>query len=125
MATALGLARADVTDSGSGAIDVELIEAGDHLGGVARGLRFAGQRFCPGPQYLWGFGPRGVEGSDDDDGAATALLAELGIDVDTIAMPADFERLQIGSASWTAAADVIDDPTLTVGDRRFLATLTA
>lgn len=123
MATALGLARAGVTDSG--AIDVELIEAGDHLGGVARGLRFACQRFCPGPQYLWGFGPRGVECSDDDDGAATALLAALGIDVDTIAMPADFERLQIGSASWTAAADVIDDPTLTVGDRRFLATLMA
>lgn len=103
MAAALGLARAGV--------DVDVIDACDEPGGVARAVRLCGQRFCPGPQYLWGF---------EDDGAATRLLRALGLSLKTLAMPAAFERVRFGDGPWHSAASVFDDPPATDGDRRFL-----
>ncbi len=106
LATALGLARRGAT--------VDLFEAGDHVGGVARAVRFAGHRFCPGPQYLWGF---------DDDEDATRLLAQLGVQLPSVAMPTDFEQLRIGAGAWHAAPHELDDGS--AGDVRFVAALDA
>ena len=104
MATALGLARRGH--------DVELVEAGAQLGGVARAVRFGGHRFCPGPQYLWGFG-------DDED--ATRLLRALDVVVPTLPMPATFEQLRLGDEPWSDVGHVVDAS----GDHRFVATLDA
>jgi phytoene dehydrogenase-like protein len=106
MAAALGLARRGV--------DVDVIDACDEPGGVARAVRLCGQRFCPGPQYLWGF---------DDDGAATRILNDLGLLLPTLAMSPSFERVRFGAGPWHGAASVFDDPPASDGDRRFLQEL--
>jgi len=67
--------------------DVTLFEALPDIGGVARALSFAGHRFAPGPQYLWGFEP---------DGAGWTALDALGVDIDLTLLADDFEQLSVG-----------------------------
>lgn len=108
LTAALGLAR-------KGA-QVDLFEAGDALGGVARSIEFAGHRFCPGPQYLWGFG---------DDEPATAILSKLGVRVPSHELPATFEQLKLGDGPWQAVGSADRDVVRSQGDARFVASLDA
>lgn len=72
---------------------VTLLEAGDFLGGVARSIGFSGHRFCPAPQYVWGFG---------DEGPATRILRSLDLHVACRQMPADFEQYAVAQGPWSA-----------------------
>jgi phytoene dehydrogenase-like protein len=66
---------------------VTLLEATDRIGGVAAACELDGQRFCPGPQFFWGFG-EGGEGS--------RILGRIGLRLPMRAMPADFDQLSVG-----------------------------
>jgi phytoene dehydrogenase-like protein len=87
---------------------VTLIEGRPRLGGVARPITFGGCTFCPGPQYVWGFG---------DGGPGHAILREAGVSVPMVAMDEDFEQLAVGDAPFrpvhraavpTALEDALD-----------------
>lgn len=98
---------------------VTLLEAGDFLGGVARSIGFSGHRFCPGPQYVWGFG---------DEGPATRILRSVGIDVACRPMPADFEQYAVDQSPWCAptTSERAEDESLAGSSTsRSLAQLTA
>ena len=66
---------------------VTLVESRPDLGGVARPIAFGGCTFCPGPQYVWGFG---------ENGPGSAILREAGVSVRMVAMDEDFEQLAVG-----------------------------
>ncbi len=108
MSTALSLARRGAT--------VELFEASQVLGGVARSVVFGGHRFCPGPQYLWGFG---------ENEPASVLLAKLGVSIETLEAQPDFEQLKLGNDAWEAVGAGDKNVVRTQGDARFVAALDA
>ena len=68
-------------------LSVVLLEALDRVGGVAAACALDGQRFSPGPQYIWGLGPGGV---------GTRVLAEMGLSLPTRQMPVDFSLVALG-----------------------------
>ncbi len=77
----------------AGEHEVRVLEALPRAGGVAAAIDLDGVRFCPGPQYLWGFG---------EGGEGRRILARMGLELPVSAMPADFDWLGIGAGTYQA-----------------------
>lgn len=73
-------------------VDVVLLEATGTLGGLAAAIPLGPHTFCPGPQYLWGFGP---------SGDARRILGDAGVALETRSVPVDFERVLTGDEALT------------------------
>lgn len=81
---------------------VTLVEGRPVLGGVARPIDFGGCTFCPGPQYVWGFG---------EQGPGRAILHEAAVSVPLIAMGNDFEQLAVGDDPFQPVHRAEESPT--------------
>ncbi len=66
---------------------VTVFEAAPRVGGAAAVEHISGLPFCPGPQFIWGFGP---------DGEGTRIFRRMGVHVPMRRMPANFDALSLG-----------------------------
>ncbi len=71
--------------------EVSVLERLDHVGGVARAIDWAGHRFAPGPQYIWGLG---------DGGPGWAVLDALGVSLPLRAFPVHYDLLGVGAGDF-------------------------
>ncbi len=75
---------------------VTLLEALNHVGGLARPISLGEHEFCPGPQYLWGFGPRSP---------GERIMKALGLALPMRSIRRDFVQAAIGEGP---LVDLID-----------------
>ena len=94
---------------------VFLLEALDEPGGLARPISIRGHEFCPGPQYLWGFGA---------DSPGAKICAALGLDVTMRAIRRDFARVAVGDGPLVDLVDGIPmNVSLSPSAQRFVTVL--